>query len=434
MSTPPTALPAALQAQVDEAERLAQGGHVDAAGRLFQRVLQQVPDHARALSFFAMRAFAEGALDEARRLIEAASAGQPKPALVEANRALILRELGDSDAALEALESALARDPGFVPARFAAGELLLSLGRSREAAEHFDAALARIPTGAQLPPPLRAQAEQAQRYLANRQRELEALMAERLAPLAAAGGDSARFDECLAILFGKQRPKQPKPGLMYFPKLTPYTFFPRHLFDWLERAEAATATVRAELERAMAEGEAGFIPYVQKAAADAAPGSVWNPLNHNRSWGAYFLFNHGKRVERHCAACPQTAALLDSLPLVHIPQRGPTAFFSRLQPKTRIPPHHGATNTRLVAHLPLIVPKGCAIRVGNDVREWKPGEMLIFDDTIEHEAWNDSDETRVVLIFDVWNPLLEPHERALVTAATAALAEFNPGELHNTDF
>jgi aspartyl/asparaginyl beta-hydroxylase (cupin superfamily) len=117
-------------------------------------------------------------------------------------------------------------------------------------------------------------------------------------------------------------------------------------------------------------------------------------------------------------------AALAEAPQVIIPTRGPTAFFSRLEPRTRIPPHTGSSNTRLTVHIPLIVPGGCGFRVGSEVREWHPGTALIFDDTIEHEAWNDSDEPRVVFIFDIWNPLLTPAERELMTVATAAVGEF----------
>ena len=79
-------------------------------------------------------------------------------------------------------------------------------------------------------------------------------------------------------------------------------------------------------------------------------------------------------------------------------------------------------NTRLICHLPLIVPENCgALRVGNEMRAWTEGEMLIFDDSIQHEAWNDSDKERVVLLFDIWRPELSEEERALVgTVLTAA--------------
>ena len=99
-------------------------------------------------------------------------------------------------------------------------------------------------------------------------------------------------------------------------------------------------------------------------------------------------------------------------------------MFSLLKPKTRIPPHTGVTNACLVTHLPLIVPEGCGFRVGNDTRQWVPGRAWVFDDTIEHEAWNDSDRLRVVLIFDVWHPHLSPPERALITALVTAMAAF----------
>jgi len=430
------AIPVHIQAQIEAAERLAREGQIETAASLFQQVLAAVPEHSRALGFFAMRAYADGELATARALIDRAAAGWPRAALIEGQRATILLALGDREAALGSLENALALDPGFVPARLDLAQLLDQLGRPRDAAEHYRAALAKLPPLQSAPAPLRARIEQAQQALAREQAELEATIVSHIAPTLAGldPEDRARFDECLDIFLGRKRPQLPKPGMMHFPKLAPLTFFPRSMFDWIQRAEAAWETVRAEVVAMLAQGDAGFIPYVQKPQGEHGPGTAWNPLNHQPDWGAYFLFNQGQRVERHCAACPLTSALLESLPLVRIPGRAPTAFFSRLKPGTHIPPHHGATNTRLVAHLPLIVPPRCALRVGNDVREWVPGQALVFDDTIEHEAWNESSEDRVVLIFDVWNPYLSVAERELVTTMTAALAEFYPGQQHQTDF
>lgn len=429
-------VPPAAQARAEEAERLARAGRHEAAAALYREVLTVVPDHARALNFLAMRALAEGDLAAAQDWIDRAAAGSPRLALVEANRATILYARGEREAALQALLAALELDPEFAPARLDAGLLLDELGRPRDAADHLRRVLAQLPPPQAQPPALRERTARAEQILAREQRELDALIAARLAPLRARHGaeERARFDECLDIFAGRKRPQLPKPGFMHFPKLAPLTFFPRELFDWLPRLERETETIRNELLAVLRSDEAGFIPYVQKAPEDSPPGSVWQPLNYRNDWGAYFLFNHGKRVEKHCAACPATAALLEELPLVRIPGRAPTAFFSRLRPGTRIPPHHGATNTRVIVHLPLIVPPDCGIRVGNDVRQWVPGQALVFDDTIEHEAWNLSDRERVVLIFDAWNPFLTPVERELITEMTAALAEFYPGELHKTDF
>ena len=119
---------------------------------------------------------------------------------------------------------------------------------------------------------------------------------------------------------------------------------------------------------------------------------------------------------------------LESVPRSQVPGRMPTAFFSVLRPRTHLPAHNGVTNSRAIIHLPLIVPAGCRFRVGGETREWKVGEAWAFDDTIEHEAWNDSDELRAILIFDVWNPHLTEAEQHLLRAFFEAsdASGFNP--------
>ncbi len=154
----------------------------------------------------------------------------------------------------------------------------------------------------------------------------------------------------------------------------------------------------------------------------------WAKLNHSPAWSSYFLWRDGDKQDANCARCPQTAALLDSLPLAHMPGYAPTAMFSVLSPQTHIPPHTGSANTRLIVHLPLVLPPDCVFRVGNDTRPWRMGQAWVFDDTIEHEAWNKSGETRVILIFDVWNPLLTQAEQALVTEMLSALQAYNAAE------
>ena len=91
-------------------------------------------------------------------------------------------------------------------------------------------------------------------------------------------------------------------------------------------------------------------------------------------------------------------------------------MFSLLAPKKAIPPHVGVNNSRLVCHLPLVVPDGCWFRVGGETRHWRAGEAFVFDDTIEHEALNPTDQLRIVFIFDVWHPDLSLLERAAVAA------------------
>jgi len=114
--------------------------------------------------------------------------------------------------------------------------------------------------------------------------------------------------------------------------------------------------------------------------------------------------------------------------MAQLPNFSPTVMFSCLEPHTTIPPHTGETNTRLIVHLPLIIPPNCLFRVGHVSREWHYGEAFVFDDSIEHEARNDSDELRAVLIFDVWNPLLSAVERDFVTALTNGVRDYYRSE------
>jgi aspartyl/asparaginyl beta-hydroxylase (cupin superfamily) len=111
-----------------------------------------------------------------------------------------------------------------------------------------------------------------------------------------------------------------------------------------------------------------------------------------------------------------------------MPGYAPTAFFSSLEPHVRIPPHTGSTNVRLIVHLPLIVPGQCFFRVANETREWQFAKAWVFDDSIEHEAWNDSDRQRVILIFDVWNPYLSDAERELICEMQRGLGEYFQAE------
>ena len=139
----------------------------------------------------------------------------------------------------------------------------------------------------------------------------------------------------------------------------------------------------------------------------------------SRKWSAIHLISDGKVVEDNARFAPLTIELYERLGPPKIAGRSPNLMFSLLDPKTSIPPHHGIINTRLVLHIPLIVPNDCALRVGDETRTWEPGTAMIFDDTIEHEAWNDSDALRVVLLGDVWRPELDAGEQAAIARLMA---------------
>ena len=166
----------------------------------------------------------------------------------------------------------------------------------------------------------------------------------------------------------------------------------------------------------------GLQPYIDFPAG--LPLDQFRELNRSRRWSAYFLWNQSERVAGHIARCPATAQILETGPRCRVKRRAPTAFFSILDANTRIPAHTGITNTRCTVHLPLVVPPNCGFRVGATTREWVPGQAWVFDDTIEHEAWNLSDTPRAILIFDVWNPLLTSAERDMIQTATEVYGEY----------
>ena len=254
--------------------------------------------------------------------------------------------------------------------------------------------------------------------------ELEAFLAHAVAAprqtvAPAAGG---RWDEAVSILAGRTRPYPSECNQLHVPRLPAQPFYDRDLFPWIPALEAGTDAIRCELEALVAGQLDGFQPYIAFRADQ--PVNQWQALNHSRDWSSFHLWAHGEPVAENIARCPATAAALAEVDAVSIAGLCPNAMFSALAPHTHIPPHTGETNARLVAHLPLVVPPDCSFRVGYDRRGWEPGRVFVFDDTIEHEARNDSDALRVVLIFDVWNPHLSEAERALVTEMLRARNEF----------
>ena len=296
-----------------------------------------------------------------------------------------------------------------------------SQGETRLAAATWRSALQNIPKF--LPQTLRPVLEHARTASLANDAALEAFLEDRLASLRARHGNQSldRVDRSMDILLRKRRIYRPTPSFMYVPELPAIEFYRRDDFPWLDRLEAAANDIRAELIQVLADGPAVLEPYV---SVDGIPQDRWRELNKSRRWGVFYLWKAGVPIEENLARCPKTAAALEGWPRCDLKDTGPTAVFSILDAKTRIPPHVGVNNARLIVHLPLIVPGGCGFRVGAETRSWEPAKAFVFDDTIEHEAWNDSDEPRAVLILDTWNPYLSEAEREMVSALTAGVGEF----------
>lgn len=415
---------AQIRALVDAAERSFAGGQPEEADRLMGLASGIAPDHPLVLGTQGAHALRRGNAERARPLLERAIDKDPSNPRPYLNLASSLRALGDADGEMKALETALTLDPYFTLALFQKASLLEQLGRPKESARAFNAALSSIPPNSQLPASLQPVIERAQRAVRKQRDELEALLNERLRDLRQelSGQPQDRVNDCLAALLGRKKLYVQQPTFMHFPRVPAIEFYDRNQFAWLPQLESATDSIRKEALALAERAREKFNPYVNHAPG--APLNQWRELNNSRRWSALFLYQDGRPVEDNRAACPETTEVLEKIPLARVPGRAPAAFFSLLEPRTRIPPHTGVTNTRLTVHLPLVIPGGCGFRVGSEVREWKPGSAWVFDDTIEHEAWNDSAEDRIILIFDIWNPFLSEAERRLICKATAAISEY----------
>ncbi|MBW8368535.1 MAG: aspartyl/asparaginyl beta-hydroxylase domain-containing protein [Arenimonas sp.] len=424
MNTNAAATDPRIAALAVEAEGLARRGQTQASARLWDQVLALAPEHAGALTFLGTLALAGGDTAQAASLLQRAVRGSPPMAMAHAQLARVYRATRDDAAALQELDRALKLEPSAYGVHFEKAAIYGQLGREKDQALAFASALQVMPAQAAMTPELQPLVARAQRMVTENQAQLGEFLDRHLAELRGSrpGRTLERFEESLDVSLGRRPLQLSQPGMFNVVGLPSIAFFDRADFAWAPAAEACTDKVRAELQDVLQQDAEGFIPYVQTRPGE--PVGQFQPLDFNPDWSAYFLWRHGKRVESHIARCPETMAMLDAVPQVAVQHRAPAAFFSALKPHTRIPAHNGATNCRLTVHLPLIIPPNCGLRVGNHVRPWTPGELLIFDDTVEHAAWNDSDQLRVVLIFDIWHPLLSADERRLVQGALEGIMAY----------
>jgi aspartate beta-hydroxylase len=415
---------AEARALADAIDQVSKTQPRDAALKLVEMALARAPHQPIVLNAVAAHMLRAGDARQARELYERAIAVDASSKVLWLNLASACGALGDKQSEAQALEKALAIEPRYVLALLRKGELLEGLGESKKASFFYEAALDSVASGAPAPRQAAAALAHAHHFVLAQRSELESFLEQQVTTVRShhSAADQSRFDACRDVYLRKRRVYHHQPKQILFPYLPEIEFFRREDFPWLDVLEAATEEIATEALGALASDGAGFKPYV--AFPPGAPIDEWAPLNHSSNWSVYPLWHDGERIPEHVQRCPRTAAVLSELPLCDIPHYAPGAFFSVLKPHTRLPPHTGTTNTRSIVHLPLVVPAGCGFRVGADVRTWQKSKAWVFDDSIEHEAWNDSDETRIILIFDIWNPLLSAAERDLVRALTLGIGHY----------
>jgi aspartate beta-hydroxylase len=414
---------------ISEPLQLLREGRLAEAERAYERVLERSPNDLQALNIVALAALRSGRPRRALDLLGRAIKVDDRDAPTQFHLARAHEAAGDLAAALAAYECALRLKPEFHLARLHRAAALERAGESRAALVNFARALreaqheGRWTSSATTPQALRALVEHAARTVRNARRELFFGLLEPLAQRF--GRDSlTRVERCLRIHLVEEPADYPdarqQPTFLYFPGLSARPYLDRSLFPWIAALEAQTGVIRDELLGVLG-SDAGR---ERVFTSDALEQQNLRGLAEPPSWTGYYFYRHGERREGNCAGCPQTIRALDALPLARVPAHAPEVLFSVFTPGTQLLAHRGVTNTRLVGHLPLIVPENCALSVGGEVHEWQEGRVVVFDDTYEHEAWNRSSRTRVVLIFDLWHPGLTEVERLAVSELVVALGEF----------
>ena len=422
MSTPAPLDDATIISVLQNSKAEAAAGRMAESDQILVRLAQAAPNHPAVLNELGVRMLGRNVPDQAQALFERATTANPNHPALWSNLAASYKAMGRRTEELDAIEKALKLEPRHISALLQKGSHLEETGHVRNAARVYSNLLSILPPDAAAAPQLSAVVEHARRVVEQDLGELIGKLEQPLAGIRERYGGKAqrRVDRCLDTLMGKRVPYYSKPTWMYMPELPAIDFFERSDFPWLDAFETATDEIRGELLRVLTVDRDGLQPYLDFSTD--LPLDQFRELNRSRRWSAYFLWNQSKTVAGHIARCPMTARLLETAPRCRIEFRAPTAFYSILDANTRIPPHVGVTNTRCTVHLPLVVPPGCGFRVGSTTREWLPGQAWVFDDTIEHEAWNLSDTPRAILLFDIWNPLLSEAEREMIKTATEVYA------------
>ena len=309
-----------------------------------------------------------------------------------------------------------ASDPRSVRGLIQRADQFAATGDARSASAFYHAAVRAAPSQGKVPPELAADLRRAQEMCAQYAAQYKSYLREQLA---ARGFDtvrsSARFAQSLDIILGEKRIFVQEPRYYYFPALPQIQFYANEQFPWLASVEAATDEIRAELLEVM-QDPAAFSPYVTGHAN--RPRSDQQGMLNNPAWSAFYLWKNGEPVAGNAERCPRTlrrTARRAAGAWSRIDRRRSS---SRCSSPARTYRRTTGWSTRGSSAICRSSSPGRAAFASATRRaNWVEGRAWAFDDTIEHEAWNDSDRTRVILLFDVWRPELSDEERQLVVGS-----------------
>ena len=422
--------------RIESAVRLEQSGQTLQAELIFLSVLNECPNDPDASAGVARLAMLRGNSTRAITFLEPALRAHPEVDQLAIDLALAHLANGSSAVAVCVLEAALTRNPSHLVAWLLLGQIKDDSGDETGASKAWYQAVSRAKregqwTEAQNTPIALANTIKNARVKAQAyRRELlfgcYGILRERF------GTQELRRVELALTGYlreGDSRPKsaRQRPTFLYFPGLPDAPYLDPLLQPWATRLQAAYPSIREEALRIIAEDAvlADFVKVPKgRRMLDYVSGDGPAP-----AWEAFFFYRHGERFDANHARCPKTSALLESIDLCHINGQAPEILYSVLRPGSRIMPHYGVSNVRVVMHLPLQVPSDCALNIV-DVGEhcWNEGQLMMFDDTYLHEAWNRSNSTRVILLMDCWNPHLTFIERIAMRELIETVGSLNPVE------
>lgn len=427
----PPSLPSSREL-IQRALQLAREGKLGDAEQVLRDTLLRYPDSLDAHALIGALAFQQQRYAQAVAAYRVCVGANPESAAFQFNLGMANEQAGDSPGAIDAFLAAFRLSPHDWRLALFAGAALEAAGRREEAAVVFslgddaDPAMRAARGNASLDPEIRRRSAIADRVMREHFTRLHDRAVDDCERRAAGSGARPNLSRVRNAIWAQthdgpfrfRTPKQ-EPSIFYMPDLEARPITPTGRLPWAAALEAATAEIRDEYLAAVA-GGVTMAPYV--GANVNAP--KWQELRGNLDWSALHLYKGAEEMPwvRHF---PKTLKALEAADIVRVEGGKPIElFFSRLKPRTHIPPHFGAANNRLTTHLPLIVPDGCSIRVGDEVHVWHEGELFAFDDSFEHEAWNRSDKERVVLIFESHHPDLSAAERAAVEDAFEARGQW----------
>lgn len=441
MSTGPTLIvPPTVTEVIAKARALMAEKQFLSAESILNSLAGQFPDCVEAWMLLADLAEQRGDDARARACLASAQAQAPRNEALAVNIAQAQLEAGKFGDAVDTLASLIAELPNSIIGWVMLGDVLQLAGKADLAASARFQAVTRgqaaglLMNMATTPEPLRPVVEQLIASV-NEQEAMRVGGAVARMREQVGASEIKRVEHAVAAYMGQiedgPSSVHQKPKFLFFPGLPQGPYHDPYLHAWAPKLDAAYDAIRAEALAVLRkeDGLENFLSFKPGQSKDGYLGGE----GRNPSWDAFFFYRHGKRHDANHAACPATSQLLDSIELCDVAGQAPEICFSVLQPGTHIMPHYGVTNTRLVMHLPLIVPPGCALNVhGGGEHVWKERELMMFDDTFQHEAWNKSDQTRVILLMDCWNPHLTPAERIAtrhLIETISAYENFPEGEL-----